>query len=440
MEIRSIPIAQINPAPYNPRQDLQPGDPAYEQLRRSIEEFGYVDPCIWNERTGNLVGGHQRFKILVARGDKEIMCSIVDLDDQRERALNLALNRIAGDWDNERLAALLAELDADGFDLTFTGFDSSEIDALLAEIEEPDEDAASEDEFDVEAAAEAIAHPVTQRGDVWLLGRHRLMCGDSTVLADVERLMADGKADMVFTDPPYNVAYEGKTSERLTIQNDNMDLDAFYEFLLDAFRCMLTTSAPGAPIYVCHADVGGVIFRRAFMDAGWSLRQTLIWVKNSIVLGRQDYHWQHEPILYGWRPGAAHRWYGQRDKSTVLDDEPNVAKLSRAELQALVRELRNERSTTAIREDKPAANDIHPTMKPVRLVARCMVNSSRRGDVVQDLFGGGGSTLMAAEQLGRTARLMELDPRYCDAIVMRWQRFTGERARRESDGALFDSM
>lgn len=436
MDIRSIPVERINPAPYNPRKQLRPGDPEYEKLKRSLEEFGYVDPLIWNARTGNLVGGHQRFAILVAGGARELDVSVVDLDLDREKALNVALNKISGEWEEGALRSLLADLDAAGFDTTLSGFDEGELEALLAEADPT----AQDDDFDPEAAAEEIADPITKAGDIWLLGRHRLMCGDSTRLEDVGRLMSGRFADMVFTDPPYNVAYVGKTDDELTIMNDNMALDDFRRFLVSAFSAMYAYTKPGGPIYVCHADVGGIAFRQAFMDAGWLFKQCLIWVKNGFVLGRQDYHWQHEPILYGWKPGAAHFWYGDRDKGTVIDDNVNISGLKRDELRQLVKDLRNALPTTVIREDRPHVNDVHPTMKPPSLVGRFVVNSSDRRGVVQDLFGGSGSTLVACEQLDRACFTMELDPKYCDVIVRRWQNLTGRQAVREADGVLYDQL
>lgn len=423
MRIERMPIGAVSPAVYNPRKDLRPGDPEFEKLRRSITEFGLVEPLVFNERTGRLVGGHQRLKVLRALGETEVNVSIVDLDEDQERALNLALNKVQGDWDEEKLAALLAELDAHGFDLSVTGFDELEIEGLLAPTGSVDE--VRDDDFDPEVEAAQIQEPATKRGDIWQLGRHRLMCGDATSREDVLRLMGGKVADMVFTDPPYNVDYTGATKDALKIKNDNMDDGAFRQFLLAAFGNMLATTKPGGPIYICHGDTKGLNFRSALIEAGWLLKQCLVWVKNSLVMGRQDYHWQHEPILYGWKPGGAHCWYGDRDKATVIDCETPLGKMTRAELMALVKELRHQVDSTVVREDRPTRSAEHPTMKPIPLVARLMGNSSRAGDIVQDLFGGSGSTLMAAEQLGRTAYLMEIDPVYVDVIVKRWERFTG---------------
>ena len=430
VRIERMPVSRITPADYNPRLDLRPGDPEFEKLRRSITEFGLVEPLVFNERTGRLVGGHQRLKVLQTLGETEVDVIVVDLDEDRERALNLALNKVQGDWDQDKLGALLAELDEHGFDLSITGFDELEIEELLTPAP-PSVDSVRDDGFDAEAEAAQIVEPVAKRGDIWQLGRHRLMCGDATVREDVQRLM-DGKlADMIVTDPPYNVDYTGGSGAAMKIQNDNMEDAAFRQFLRAAFENMLGTVKPGGPIYVCHADSEGLNFRSALLEAGWLVKQCLVWVKNALVVGRQDYQWQHEPILYGWKPGAAHCWYGDRDKPTVIDGEAPLGKLSRAELMALVKELRRQVNSTVIREDRPSVNDVHPTMKPIPLVAKLMGNSSQVGEIVQDLFGGSGSTLMAAEQLGRIAHLMEIDPVYVDVIVKRWEQFTGQKGNCE---------
>ncbi|MFD2087850.1 site-specific DNA-methyltransferase [Brevibacillus brevis] len=400
MDIRKIPVFMIKAAEYNPRIDLQPGDPEYEKLKRSIQEFGYVEPLVWNERSGNLVGGHQRFKILVNElGRTEVDVSVVDLDDIKEKALNIALNKISGDWDEEMLAQVLTELQECDLDVELTGFDLDEVvdlinDYVNIEIDEP----VKEDDFDIEDELSKIEEPVTRPGDLWILGRHRLLCGDSTNQSDVERLM-DGKlAAMAFTDPPYNVDYTGKTKDALKIENDKMADGQFKEFLVTVYQNLFLVSEEGAPIYVCYAATEGANFKSAMKESGWLLKQCLVWVKNSFSIGRQDYHWRHEPILYGWKPGAAHRWYGDRKQDTVWEI------------------------------DKPTRNGEHPTMKPIALVARALQNSSKRGDIAVDFFGGSGSTLVAAEQTERVAYLMEIDPKYCDVIVKRWEQLTGEIA------------
>lgn len=445
MRIEKLKIEQLNPAAYNPRVDLKPGDPEYERLKKSILEFGYVEPIVWNERTGNVVGGHQRLKVLRELGYNLVDAVVVDLDDEKEKALNLALNKTGGDWDMEMLAALLAELSETGIDMEITGFSDEEIMGLIGK--DRNEDEVVEDDFDVVGEAGKIDDPATKPGDIWVLGRHKLMCGDSTSIDDMRRLMSGEMADMVFTDPPYNVAYEGKTADRLKIQNDNMKNDDFHAFLIQAYKCMFDVTKPGGAIYVAHADSEGANFRSAMVEAGWLLKQCLIWAKNSLVLGRQDYHWRHEPILYGWKPGAAHKWYGGRKQDTVIEDKHGVTIVEKDGRYAItiqsgvhtlvlsvpgyhIEYASDDSETSLWRIERPSRNADHPTMKPVALVARTIMNSSRTGEIVLDPFGGSGSTLIAAEQTGRRAYLMELDPKYVDVIVRRWEEFTGNKAEK----------
>ncbi|SDY22652.1 site-specific DNA-methyltransferase [Thermoactinomyces sp. DSM 45892] len=398
MEIKKISINEINPATYNPRKDLRPGDPEYEKLKRSIEEFGFVEPLVWNQRTGRLVGGHQRFKILLEQGMTEVECSIVDLDESKEKALNIALNKIDGDWDTHKLAELLEDIQLIGLDVELTGFDSTEIDKIMSDFlyeMEPEED-----DFDLEVELEKIEEPITQKGDLWILGKHRLLCGDATSSEDLNRLMDGQLANMVFVDPPYNVGYIGKTKDALTIQNDKMGNQQFYQFLFDAFSNMYAVTHPGGGIYICHADSEGINFRTAMVNAGWDLKQCIVWVKNTIVLGRQYYQWKHEPILYGWKPGKAHQWMGDRKQSTVWEF------------------------------DKPSRSKDHPTMKPVGIPMQAIKNSSPVDGIILDSFLGSGSTLIAAEQTNRICYGLELDPRYCDVIVKRWEKHTGNNAER----------
>jgi len=381
VNIQKISISKINHATYNPRKNLKPGDPEYEKLKRSIEEFGYVEPVIWNERTGNIIGGHQRFKVLVQMGAQEIDCVVVDLDPDKEKALNVALNKISGEWDIPLLTDLLKDLDTNGFDLSLTGFDLPDLNKMFGV---PD---TKEDDFDAEKALSEINEPKTKVGDVWLLGKHRLICGDSTSPEVIAKLMDSQMADLILTDPPYNVDYEGGTG--LKIKNDKMQDEQFLHFLLEAFKRMHEFSKPGAAAYVFHADSEGYNFRNAFKSAGYTLRQCLIWVKNQLVMGRQDYQWKHEPILYGWKEGASHAWYADRKQTTLVEF------------------------------DRPQKNPDHPTMKPVGLCGYFIKNSSKEGDIVLDSFGGSGSTLIACDQMNRICYTCELDPKYCDVIVKR---------------------
>lgn len=445
LRVENKKITDLKPAPYNPRLDLQPGDPDYEKLKRSIQEFGLVEPIVFNERTGYVVGGHQRLKVLQDLGWSEVPVSVVDLDPEKEKALNVALNKIEGDWDNFKLKELLEELDTGAFDITITGFDEEEIEDLMTQFYVEEETEVKEDNFDPDKAAEEVEEPITKPGDVWLLGRHRLMCGDSTNVDDVLRLMGGKQADMIFTDPPYNVDYEGSNGKK--IKNDNMEDSAFYQFLYDAFVAMYTVLKEGGPIYVCHADSEGLNFRKAFKDAGFLMKQCLIWVKNSLVLGRQDYHWKHEPILYGWKPGAAHAWYGGRKQDTVVEEDVDL--VIQKECDHFVLSFSNgiksvmvkvpsyeivfsgdDSDSTTWRIEKPKKNADHPTMKPIALCARAIQNSSKPGELVLDPFGGSGSTLIACEQTGRTCFTMEFDPIYCDVILRRFEEFTGQKAVR----------
>ncbi len=324
-----------------------------------------------------------------------------------------------------------------------TGFQHDDLKDLIQQLDIPAE--AQDDDFEPDEAAEKIGVPITRAGDIWQLGRHRLMCGDATALEDVERLMAGSKLDLVITDPPYNVnygtktefleAYQGQEGSRTnsTIENDNMDAERFYCFLLDSFQNTRDMMRPGAAIYVFHAESSGLQFRQAYADAGLKMAQCLIWQKNTFVLGRQDYQWRHEPVLYGWKEGASHYFIGDRTQDTLLqEEEPDFKAMKRQELVAYIdsfcRQYQNQ--TTIHYENKPARNSLHPTMKPIPLIGRLMNNSSRPGWNVGDFFGGSGSTLMAAEQLGRSAFLMELDERNCDVIIQRWEAYTGETAKR----------
>lgn len=392
MNIQKIKIDKLIPATYNPRKDLKPNDPEYIKIKNSIENFGFVSPLIINKDM-TVIGGHQRLKVLKELGFTELECIVVDLDKTNEKALNIALNKIQGDWDEEKLEELLQELKLQNFDTNLTGFDFDEVDEMLKDIS-----GSKEDDFDIDSAYEEIEEPITKPGDVWILGNHRLMCGNSTQKEDVMHLMNKQKADMLLTDPPYNVDYVGKTVDALKIANDNMNDIQFYEFLKEAFINMFDSTKEGASIYVFHADTEGLNFRKAFKDAGFKLAECLIWKKDCFVMGRQDYQWQHEPILYGWKEGAAHYFINDRTQSTILEF------------------------------DRPKQSALHPTMKPIDLIARLVKNSSKENDIILDLFGGSGSTIITAEQLNRTCYSMELDPKYCDVIVKRWETLTNKEA------------
>lgn len=388
MEIIKKNIEELLPAEYNPRKDLKPGDPEYEKLKRSIIEFGYVDPVIWNKRTGRVVGGHQRLKILKDSGIKELECVVVDLTEEKEKALNIALNKISGDWDKDKLALLITDLQGTDLDVSLTGFDAEELDDLFRD---KTKDGIKEDDFDIDKELEKPA--ITRLGDVWTLGRHRLICGDSTKEETFEHLMCGKKANLVVTDPPYNVNYEGSAGK---IQNDNLEDSAFHDFLLSAFINIEKNMAEDASIYVFHADTEGLNFRKAFSEAGFYLSGTCIWKKQSLVLGRSPYQWQHEPVLYGWKKKGKHKWYTGRKESTIWEF------------------------------DKPKKNGEHPTMKPVALIAYPIMNSSVSNTIILDPFGGSGSTLIASEQTERICYTIELDPKYADVIVKRYIEVSGK--------------
>lgn len=382
MIIEKKNTADLLPADYNPRKDLKPGDAEYEKLKRSIEQFGYVEPVIWNQTTGRVVGGHQRLKVLMDMGMTEVDCVVVAMDEEKEKALNIALNKISGDWDKDKLALLIADLQGADFDVSLTGFEPAEIDALFKDTLK---DGVKDDDFDV--GAELAQPTMTKPSDVWTLGRHRLICGDSTKAETYDLLMGGTKANLVITDPPYNVNYEGSAGK---IKNDNMADEAFYNFLLDAYTQMHSAMADDASIYVFHADTEGLNFRRAFADAGFYLSGCCIWKKQSLVLGRSPYQWQHEPCLYGWKKNGKHQWYTGRKETTIWEF------------------------------DKPKKNGDHPTMKPIPLLAYPIMNSSMSNSVVLDPFGGSGSTLIACEQTDRICYTVELDEKFCDVIVKRY--------------------
>lgn len=393
IKLQRLPVGMLKPAKYNPRKDLKPGDPQYEKIKRSLKEYGYVDPVIWNEVTGNIVGGHQRFKVLMAEGAAEIDCVVVHIENPAdEKALNIALNKATGDWEPVALAELLSDLQASGYDLEATGFDAAEIDDLFSAVHDKE---VGDDEFDVSAALEEAAF--VKPGDVWLLGDHRLMCGDSTQKEDVAVLMNGKRANLCVTDPPYACGYVGSTG--LTIMNDTLKGEEFYQFLLAAFKCAYDSLADGAAIYIFHSDAEKVNFFNATVAAGFHYSTTCIWVKNSLVIGRMDYQMRHEPVIYGFKDTAKHKWYADRKQTTIWE------------------------------YDKPKKNENHPNSKPIPLIAYPIRNSCQVNGIVLDLFGGSGSTLIACEATDRTAYLMELDPKYASVIVRRYIEAAGNPAR-----------
>lgn len=375
------------------------------QLAGSIREFGFTNPVLIGADS-DIIAGHGR--VLAARklGLEEVPCiRLGHLTETQKRAYIIADNKLAlnAGWDEELLKLELLSLrDDESFNLELTGFNEAELDALLCVQ-------TIEGNTDPDDVPEEPAIPVSVLGDLWTLGKHRLLCGDSTSIDSLNRLCENQLVDLWLTDPPYNVAYEGKTKDALKIKNDAMEDEDFRQFLRDCYVAADSVMKPGAVFYVWHSDSEGFNFRGAAKDAGWKVRQCLIWEKQTMVMGRQDYHWKHEPCLYGWKEGAGHLWASDRKQTTLL------------------------------KFDRPSRNGEHPTMKPVALFEYQLLNNTKGGDTVLDSFGGSGTTLIAAEKNGRVARLMELDPKYCDVIVTRWQDFTGKEAVHES-GKTFNGM
>ena len=405
-ELKVLPISVLKPAEYNPRKKLKPGDKEYKKIKASIEEFGFADPLVVNADM-TIIGGHQRLNVALDLGYTEVPCAVVDVDKTREKALNIALNKITGEWDEQMLADLLTDLKEADYDLDYTGFDAPEVDALFSNIYDKK---VKEDDFDVDKELQQPCF--SQLGDLWILGKHRVICGDSTGEEIYTRLMDGEKANLVLTDPPYNVDVEETAGK---IMNDNMGDQEFYNFLLSAYKCMYANLADDGSIYVWHADTEGINFRTAFKDAGFYLSGCCIWVKNALVLGRSPYQWRHEPCLFGWKQKGKHQWYGDRKQTTVWE------------------------------YDKPRASKDHPTMKPVQLMSYPIKNSTMTNGIVLDPFLGSGSTLIACCETDRVCRGIELDPKFVDCIVKRfceWQngRYDNIYVIRDGQKLKFDEV
>ena len=385
LQVEYVDINSISPYERNARAH---GKDDVKAIKKSIEEFGFNDPIgVWNNQ---IVEGHGRLLAAKELGMEQVpIIRLDELTDEQRKAYALAHNKTAelSDWDFDMLAAELQDLN--DIDMSAFGFD---IDKFVEEQSEIIED----------EAPEPPKEPKSKVGEVWALGAHRVMCGDATKPENIEKLLGGVQADLYLTDPPYNVDYTGKTKDALKIENDKKSNDDFRQFLQDSFLAAKQNMKAGAAFYIWHADLEGYNFRGACFDIGWKVRECLVWVKNTLVLGRQDYQWQHEPCLYGWNEGS-HSWYSDRKQTTVL------------------------------KFDKPARNGEHPTMKPVALFDYLIKNSSKAGDIVLDSFGGSGTTIMACEQNGRRGYCMELDPRYVDVIINRWEQFTGQKAIKIND-------
>ena len=426
MEIKNIRVKDLKPYKNNPRIN----DNAVPAVAASIKEFGFKVPIVIDTKYV-IVCGHTRYKAALQLGLETVPCVVADdLSEKQIKAFRLADNKVGelATWDMDLLNAELEDLP--DIDMSDFGFEL-ETEDILEEGEE--------DEYNLDEGLEQELR--VHRGEIWRLGKHRLMCGDSTTAKDVAKLMDGELADMVLTDPPYNVNYGDANKMRKkvdasrkdrTIMNDNMDDDLFHEFLFKAFANMNVAIKDGGAFYVWYASREVINFSRALAEAGLTVKQELIWAKNAIVLGRQDYQWKHEPCLYGWKEGAAHYFIDDRTQSTVIEDEhPEFKKMHKDELVALLEDVFSDKvSTTVIHEDKPARSELHPTMKPIKLMARMIKNSSKQGELVLDLFGGSGSTLIAAEQLNRRCNIMEFDEKYATVIVDRWEKLTDETAVR----------
>lgn len=382
MQWKTLSVDALRPAAYNPRKKLKAGDKEYEKIKNSILEFGYVEPIIVNYDM-TVIGGHQRLTVLKDLGYTEVQCVEVHIEDENKvKALNIALNKITGAWNEQLLADLIVDLQAANFNTDFTGFEAPEIEQLFSKVHNKD---IKEDDFDVEA--ELQKPTMSQAGDVWLLGRHRLVCGDSTLPETYTKLMDGKRANLVLTDPPYNVDVEETAGK---IKNDNMPDEDFHKFLFAMFVNVEQNMERDASIYVFHADSKGLIFRQAFHDAGFYLSGCCIWKKNALVLGRSPYQWQHEPCLFGWKLGGKHQWYSDRKQTTIWE------------------------------YDRPKSSKEHPTMKPVALMAYPIQNSCMSNCIVLDPFLGSGSTLIACEETNRICYGIELDEKFADVIVRRY--------------------
>lgn len=418
-----LPLADLTLLPGNPRQ----GD--IGAVSESMRVNGVYQPIIVNKgtktgRPNEIIAGNHRAQAAKALGHKTIPAIVLDLTDEEAKRIALADNRTSdlADYDNQALLLMLQSLP----DLAGTGYDGDDLDALLADIESEAPTALT----DPDDAPTVPEKPISRDGDLWELGPHRLAVGSGTDPAVVALATGGATAAAYITDPPYVVSYTGRTKDALTIQNDDMEDAAFENFLEELFTAAAGQLEAGSGTYVFYASSRAVPFINALNQSGLLFKQNLVWVKNTLILGRQDYNWQHEPILYGWKAGAAHRWYGDFDKTTLVqDDAPDVGKMKKDDLAALVKDLLD--GSDVLRFAKPARNGEHPTMKPVDLLSRLITNSTRRGQIILDTCAGSGSIMIAAHHTDRVAHMVELDPRYADVICRRWQEHTGQQPRRD---------
>ena len=420
-----VSLEKICPNPQNPNKH---SEQQIELLAKIIKEQGWRQPVKVSNRSGYIVSGHGRYLAAELMGAERVPVDYQDYEsEEQEYADLLADNRIAelAEMDNAMLAELFEKIDLSGFDRELTGYTEDDWSDIL--------DSFDEEAVDIEAADDVLPElpdePFTKPGDIYLIGRHRLICGDSTEPETYKKLMEEDRAQLIITDPPYNADYEGKAGK---IENDNLASDEFRQFLGKAFQCFSEYSQPGAAAYIFHADKESVAFKTEFEEAGFLAKQCLIWAKNHFVLGRQDYQWQHEPCLYGWKDGAGHYFADERTNSTMLNQasRPDFFAMNREELIEFLECVYDEFEQipgTIIYCDKPQRSDLHPTTKPVKLLDKLIKNSSRQGWIVLDAFCGSGSTLIACEASGRCCRAIELDPQFCDVIVKRYIEVTGKK-------------
>ena len=387
-----MPVTALKPAKYNPRKDLKPGDPAYEKIKRSMNDFGYVDPVIWNEVTGNIVGGHQRYKVLVAEGAAEIDCVVVHIENpQDEKALNIALNKATGDWEPKALADLLGDLQASGYDLGATGFDAAEVEDLFSNVHNKD---VKDDDFDVDAELQRPCFSMP--GDIWHLGKHTVICGDSTEPETFHALLGDTKVNLVCTDAPYFVNLKNKSG---TIANDNLDDKEAYDFLMKVFANFREAMARDASIYEFYATMKTRVFYDAFEDAGFKVGAGLIWKKPRAPFMRTDWKFNMEPIIWGWRKDGKHIWYGDQKQTSVFEFD-------------------------GIKDSEKEGYG-HPSSKPIPLIAYLIKQCTQTNGLVLDGFLGSASTLIACEEIGRICYGIELEPKFVDVAVLRYAAFKG---------------
>lgn len=413
-----VHLETLRPNPKNPNTH---GTEQIAMMAEIIQKAGWRNSITVSKLSGYVVKGHGRLLAAEYAGFTEVPVEYQHYDSEADELADLvADNRLAelAEMDKEKLAAIFAELESGDVSLTgYTEEEAAELQNIMADI-----NLNAETAEDTVPAAELDDEPVTKPGDIWILGRHKLICGDATDPRTYEALMGDERAKLLITDPPYNVDYTGGTQAALKIKNDNMEDEAFRNFLTDAFMAMTEYGIPGAAVYIWHADSEGLNFRIAMAEAQIPIKQCLVWVKNQMVLGRQDYQWRHEPCLYGWIPGAKHYFVEDRSQTTVMEAEQlELEKLKKHELIQLIKShLLKDTPQSIIYERKPLRSDLHPTMKPIKLITKLMTNSSKHGWIVLDPFGGSGTTLIVAEMTGRVARCVELDPYYCDVIVRRY--------------------